>query len=83
MEKQIHDFVVKCEKRRIFATERATWYILYIYMSSSDVSKMWKFNEPSDERSLYQLLVRAYSSFTYGIHIPTGGEEVRPRTFII
>jgi len=24
MEKQIHDFVVKCEKRRIFATERAT-----------------------------------------------------------
>jgi len=21
MEKQIHDFVVKCEKRRIFATE--------------------------------------------------------------
>lgn len=67
MEKQIHDFVVKCEKRRIFATERA----MYIYMSSSDVSKMWKFNEPSDERSLYQLLVRAYSSVVQGIHIPT------------
>lgn len=40
-------------------------------MSSSDVSKMWKFNEPSDERSLYQLLVRAYSSVVQGIHIPT------------
>lgn len=24
MEKQIYDFIVKCEKRRIFATERAT-----------------------------------------------------------
>ena len=40
-------------------------------MPSSDVSKMWKFNEPSDERSLYQLLVRAYSSVVQGIHIPT------------
>ncbi len=42
-----------------------------IYMSSSDDSKMWKFNEPSDERSLYQSLVRAYSSVVQGIHIPT------------
>ncbi|MDC7178583.1 hypothetical protein PQH01_21305 [Bacteroides cellulosilyticus] len=44
---------------------------------------MWKFNEPSDERSLYQLLVRAYSSVVQGIHIPTNRDRVMPRTFII
>ena len=30
MEKQIHDFVVKCEKKRIFATELFDMMISYI-----------------------------------------------------
>lgn len=48
-----------------------------------EIAKCGNFSQIPEEHSLYQLLVRAYSSRFEGNHIPAIREDVRPRTFII
>ena len=60
-------FVVEYGKKRIFVTEQLDMMYFDIYYVLLRQTKMWQFESNVRMRgSLYQYLVRAYSSFVRG-----------------